>query len=684
MNRILFALMWIASVLPVAVMAADGDGEGSVRPDTRPLPETPLALKTLAVRDLRDVTTNLLTLSGRRLTVMVFLYPECPLSRQAIPVLNQIAEDLSRSGGAVLGLFHETVTRPEIEGFALDFKTRFPLLRDPGGQVARALQATTTPESFVVDATGRVRYAGRVDDQYRVRGIRRPAPEREDLQEAVRDVLAGVEVRVPRTRPVGCPLNRRDVPIDPAPLTKTGITYHRDIIRILNKHCLKCHSEGGVGPFTLTSYDDASDWMKTAIREIRARRMPPAQVESDVPLLEQNHLTDSEVLTLQAWLKSGMPEGDPADSAGLQMNGPPREWDPRMERPPDIILEQPTETHLGPKGKDVYWFINFELNRNEDLNMQAIQVLPRNSRIVHHALVGAVPKDEVGTMITRLSWQTPANEPGDQLPGYSAPHRLGFTPTINREGGVLAFKALPTYIPGVGAVSVSEGDEWTIPAGSDILLQMHYNRSGKQETDRCRVGIWLNRKPPSPERKVFWALMSTPFVVIPKGAKNVMLRGSFTLPEDYEAAGIYPHCHQIATQVGVVAYPPDGPATVLVRVPQWDFNWQSGAIFADPVWLPKGTRIEFTAIFDNTEDNPRNPHSPPVDVFLGEASDDEMIFPGIVLIGKNHPDPEGTRILRFVTEMVRGKEFRQLVQHKANYVADPDGTVRPKTQAQGN
>lgn len=239
--------MVIACLLSLASAAFAQDGEGSVHLDAAPLPATPLTLKSLDVTDLRDVRTNLLTLSGRQLTVMVFLYPECPLSRQAIPVLNQIAEELSKKGGVVLGLFRDVVTRPELEGFASEFKTRFPLLRDPGGNVAKVLHATTTPEAFVVDATGRIRYAGRVDDQYRVRGVRRPAPEREDLQEAVRDVLAGVDVRVPRTRPVGCPLNRKDDPVDPEP-GSTEVTYHREVIRILNTHCLKCHSEGGRRP----------------------------------------------------------------------------------------------------------------------------------------------------------------------------------------------------------------------------------------------------------------------------------------------------------------------------------------------------------------------------------------------------------------------------------------------------
>ncbi len=683
MNRILFALMWIASVLPVAVMAADGDGEGSVRPDTRPLPETPLALKTLAVRDLRDVTTNLLTLSGRRLTVMVFLYPECPLSRQAIPVLNQIAEDLSRSGGAVLGLFHETVTRPEIEGFALDFKTRFPLLRDPGGQVARALQATTTPEAFVLDATGRVRYAGRVDDQYRVRGVRRPAPEREDLQEAVRDVIAGVEVRVPRTRPVGCPLNREEDPTESEP-NGADITYHREVIRILNTHCLKCHSEGGVAPFTLTSYDDVTDWMKTALREIQARRMPPGQVESDIPLAGQNELSPTEVFTLRAWYKAGMPEGNPADSANLQMNHPPKDWDPAMGRPPDIIIEQPAETQLGPKGKDVYWMINFELNRSEDIRLEAMQLLPRTPRIIHHALISAVPHADLSSAVARFANDKPGIEPGDWIPGYNFKHGLGFVPSTPSGSGIMRYQMLPSYLPGSGGVFVPEGYDCTIPAHSDFLIQIHYNRSGKQETDRCRIGLWLNRKPVSADKKMFFVPWSSPFVVIPKGAKNAVLRGEFTLPDEYRVAAVYPHCHQVATQVSIVAHPPDGPATVLVRVPQWDFNWQAGIFLAEPIWLPKGTVLECTQIYDNTEDNPRNPHSPPANVYLGENTTDEMLFPGVILLGREHPDPKGTTVSRFLSEVARGDAFQQLVRHQPNYVVSPDGTVSQKPKAKAH
>jgi hypothetical protein len=174
---------------------------------------------------------------------------------------------------------------------------------------------------------------------------------------------------------------------------------------------------------------------------------------------------------------------------------------------------------------------------------------------------------------------------------------------------------------------------------------------------------------------------SSPFVVIPKGAKNVVLRGSFTLPADYQVAAVYPHCHQIATQVSIVAHPPDGPATVLVRVPQWDFNWQSGVFFADPIWLPKGTVLECTQIYNNTSDNPRNPHSPPTHVFLGENTDDEMMFPGVILLGKDKPDPSGALLIRFLAEAIRGKAFQNLVHHKPRYVAAPDGTVSSNPNA---
>ena len=678
--RVSALLVVVAWVLSSALAAFAQDGEGAVRPDPTPLPATPLTLKSLDVTDLRNVTTNLLTLSGRQLTVMVFLYPECPLSRQAIPVLNQIAEELSKKGGVVLGLFRDAVTRSDIEGFASEFKTRFPLLRDPGGKLATVLHATTTPEAFVVDATGRIRYAGRVDDQYRVRGVRRPAPEREDLQEAVRDVLAGVDVRVPRTRPVGCPLNRKEDPADPEPAS-TEVTYHREVIRILNTHCLKCHSEGGAAPFTLTSYDDVTDWMKTALREIRARRMPPAQVESELPIVGNNHLTSAEVVTLRAWYKAGMPEGNPADSAGLQLNGPQKDWDPAIGRPPDIIIEQPSETHLGPKGKDVYWFINFELNRSEDIQLQAIQLVPRNPRIVHHALLASVPHSDLAPAVARYAKESPGVEPGDRIPGYSVRHGLGFVPSVSSGDAGTRYQTLPSFLPGTGAAVVPKGHSWKIPAGSDLLIQMHYNRSGKQELEKSRIGIWIERKPVPPDKKVFWVNWSSPFVVIPKGAKNVVLRGSFTLPADYQVAAVYPHCHQIATQVSIVAHPPDGPATVLVRVPQWDFNWQTGVFFADPIWLPKGTVVECTQIYDNTSDNPRNPHSPPVHVFLGENTDNEMMFPGIILLGKDKPDPSGALLIRFLAEAIRGKAFQNLVHHKPRYVAAPDGTVSSNPNA---
>ena len=679
MRHLLRSLL-IPLVLWLAPLTHAEDGEGSVLPDPTPLPANPVPLRSLSIANLRGVLTNLAALAAPKATVVVFLYPDCPLSRQAVPVLNQIQDDLQRRGGTVLGVFHAKVTPSDIQGFALGFATKFTLIRDISGSLAAELKATTTPEAFVLDAEGRIRYAGRVDDRYRVRGVRRHAAEREDLQEAVRDVLAGVEVRIPRTRAVGCALERKPLPVESNASTNR-VTYHREVVRILNTHCVRCHVDGGIAPFSLANYDDVTDWMKTALREIQARRMPPAQAESDFPLAGQNQLSGSEIEALQLWFKGGMPEGNPADSAQLPPVVAPKGWDESLGGPPDIVLEQTADSQIGPKGQDIYWNVIFPMNLSSNVQVRAIQFLPSNRRVVHHALLMYAPHSDLESALARYATEAHGKEPGDWVPGYSYTHGLGFVPSLKGEGANMKYQGLPAYIPGVGAVSVPSDHDLKIPAGSDIMIQAHYIRTGKPERERSRIGIWLNRNPVSSDKKVFFTMWSGPFLVIPKGSKNVVLRGSFTLVDDYRVAGLCPHGHQVATEITITARPPGAPAMVLARIPQWDFNWQAPVNFEDPVWLPKGTVIECTQVFDNTADNPRNPHSPPRDSYLGENSEDEMMFPGILLFGKGHPDPESQLLLRFASEMNRATAFRRLINHQPRYVADPDGTVRPNLNA---
>ena len=212
-----------------------------------------------------------------------FLHPACPLAQRYGPVLAELADEFDPEGIRFVGVVCEFDAPEEITAYRDEYAIHFPFLIDGDFRLAEALDATTTPEVVLLDASGRTRYQGRIDDRYKVRGEKSPGVPEPELKNAILDLLAGREVALPATEAVGCPLDRPEVPTTPSQADHV-VTYSEDVLPFLHAQCQRCHSPGQVGPFTLTSYDDAVDWMEQAIEEIEARRMPPAQAESDFEL----------------------------------------------------------------------------------------------------------------------------------------------------------------------------------------------------------------------------------------------------------------------------------------------------------------------------------------------------------------------------------------------------------------
>ena len=678
-------LLWIlmsalSCRLTLAEMpSTEGEGSAETTAPVAPLPEGPLATAALRLNDLAGNPQPFAGFLGPNATVTVFLHPSCPLSQRAVPSLNNLSTALADQGVRVLGVIQPDVPIEEIQAFQKDYVIGFPLAIDLGGATAQAMDATVTPEAFVLDSRSMPRYAGRVDDQYLVRGVRRPAAQREDLAEALDDVLDGNPVRVPRTTPVGCPLERKVAEPQPAATPEKMLTFHKDIAPILNAHCQMCHSQGNVAPFELMTYDDASDWMKPGLREIEAHRMPPAQVESDFPLAHENSLTKTEIETIREWLHSGMEEGNPADSAHLPPPPNLNDW-PEDLGPPDIILEQSAPTTLVGKGPDLYRYVPFTLDNPEDLHIRAMQLRPSNRKLVHHALIGYCPSEDIRQLDPALLQENYGLLPGDSAPGYSTRHSFGIKPhTGNAEDGLPLVSGIMGYLPGQSATRLPDEADLVIPAHSDILTQFHFHRSGKMETDKSRIGIWLHK---DTEKKRYLAsstFLSGDFTVVPKGLKNFAVKTADPIPIDAWIYMIMPHCHQLGKTIDVTARLPGTDKDVtLVRCPNWDFNWQSTHQLAEPVFLPKGTILKSSVVYDNTDNNPRNPFRPAQHVFQGENSYDEMLLPILFFYADQEVDPQNAYWYRYGTKFRRAIFFRSLLEKKYDFEVMADGTVARK------
>ncbi|MFM7135708.1 MAG: redoxin family protein, partial [Planctomycetota bacterium] len=218
-----------------------------------------------------------------RAVCFAFLHPACPLAQEYGPVLGQLAKNFGDDGVRFVGVVCERDDPAEIETYRKTFGLAFPIHLDTDFGLAEALGATMTPEVVLVDRDRRIRYAGRIDDRYKIRGVMTPGDAEPELANAIQDLLAGREIRKPWTKAAGCPLDRPERPVAPAAAAATNSpTFAKDVLPFLHTNCQKCHSPNQAGPFNLLSYDDAVEWVELAIEEIEARRMPPAQIESDL------------------------------------------------------------------------------------------------------------------------------------------------------------------------------------------------------------------------------------------------------------------------------------------------------------------------------------------------------------------------------------------------------------------
>ena len=638
-------------------------------------PAGPLAADRLVLQGLDATPREFPDLLGPdgKAVCFAFLHPNCPLAQEYAPVLGSLAEEFTGAGIRFVGVICESDGPEEIEAYRKEFRIPFPIDLDSEFKLAEALGATVTPEVVLVDRDRQIRYAGRIDDRYKIRGVMSPETPDAELREAIVALVAGREIDNPRTEAVGCPLDRPQRPAPSSVPVEHSVTYHRDVLPFLHAQCQRCHSPGQAGPFSLLSYDDAVEWIDIGLEELEARRMPPAQIDSDLDFMGTKPPTAVEVAMLRAWVAAGKPEGNAADTPKL---APLPDYSLFQEDlgPPDIVLEQPELTQLGSHGNDLYRNIMFPLNRDEDLRVRAIQFLPGNRKVVHHALVGHLPRETAERAVREHGGRDGFSHPDDRAGGFQDSHGIGFRVPPVRDDGQPRAAFVSGYVPGVRATVAPDDAAVVIPAGCDLSAQVHYVRTGKLETESSRIGLWLEKQPP---RKVMNMIyLSGDFAVVPPGVTDFRVRGSYTLPQDADFVGVVPHTHRLARWVELRAtLPGEKQPLLLLRVPQWDYNWQSPYNLKQPRRFPAGTRFEAECSFDNSSANPRNPFKPPQNVWHNETIDDEMLLPMFMFASEKPLDAKGESFKKFYFTIVRSLLLRRLVDHRFKYVADPQGNV---------
>lgn len=584
--------------LPLAVLVA-ADATPS-EPGTEPV-RPPV---TFGMIDLAGQTHQLGENEEGRTRAFVFLSIECPIANTYTKTLNELHDSLGERGlsADLYGVISDpTVTRSKAAAHYEEFEARFPVLFDASGELARALSPTHTPEAFVIDATGNLVYRGKIDDAYKALGRRRPNAQHMFLADAIHAAVQSEPVKVSQTEPIGCIFETL-----PAEAADSSITYNRHIAPIIHTRCMTCHREGQVAPFPLTKYEEAAKRAGQLAQVTGDRLMPPWKpVPGHAKFVGERWLTDRQIDLFRRWADSGRAEGDPADLPPL-----PEFADGWRLGEPDLVLTMTEPFTIPADGPDIFQHFVIPIDVPEDKLVAAFEFRPGNKRVVHHAINYLDAKG----IARKLDAATPE-------PGYESFGGPGFAPSGSIGGWSVG--NTPRPLP-------NEMGRY-LQKGSDLVMEVHYHPSGKEETDQSSVGLYFIDKPieqsltePGKVVRAFW--MANYELDLPPGESDYRRSTTYTLPKDVTLVGIVPHMHLLGKMMTVTATLPDDTQKTLVEVVDWDFNWQDEYYYERPFVLPAGTRLDVEASYDNSPENPANPSSPPRRVTWGDETTDEMLF----------------------------------------------------------
>jgi peroxiredoxin len=582
--RVHAAALALPMVVGALIWSLAGPGPRAASQDSD-TPATSLG-KSIARLDLKDTAGKTWTVSdlqGKKAVVVLFLGTQCPINNAYLPRLAEMHKTYAGKGVQFLAINSNKQDTPDkIAAHAREFAIPFPVLRDNNYQAADLFGARRTPEAFVLDGNLKIRYQGRIDDQFGV-GFQRPQPTRHDLVLALDEVLAGKQVSQATTPVAGCLIGRTK-----EPAAQASITYGKQVSRIIQNRCQECHRPGQIGPMELMNYDDVASWSAMIREVVTDKRMPPwyADPQHHGQFANERALARDEYDTLLKWIDLGCPRGDDSDLP------PARQFaDGWLIGKPDVVIEMPEEFKVpakAPKTGVRYQTFFVKTNFAEDKWIQAAEAKPGNRGVVHHILAYV----------------------GGGKGADFADDGLG--------AGILA-----GYAPGELGSVYPAGAAKKLPKGATIRFQMHYTPNGVEGMDRSMVGLIFAKEPPKFEVKTK-AVLNRSFA-IPPGAANHEVRSEAVFKKDAILYNLLPHMHLRGKDFKYDVVYPDGKTATLLWVPRYDFAWQATYHLKEPLRLPAGTKIKCVAHFNNTAGNTWNP-DPTAKVIWGEQTWEEMMI----------------------------------------------------------
>ncbi len=376
-------------------------------------------------------------------------------------------------------------------------------------------------------------------------------------------------------------------------------TFYKDAQPVLEANCVGCHRPGEAAPMSFLSYKEVRPYAAAIKMSVSQKRMPPWNADPHVNKFSNDRsLSPADMQTLIDWVSAGAPEGNPKDAQPLKRDFATG-W---AIGKPDVVIEMPTDFTVPASGTIDYHYVILPTNFKQDTWISAAEARPANRAVNHHIIAFI-------------------REPGNKWM-RDAQYGVPFIPTKDT-GGIGSAEFLAGYAPGTVPDLMKPGQGKLVKAGSDIVFQLHWTANGKEATDKAKLGLVFAKT--TPTERVFTLAATNGRFEIPAGAPNHQVDSKITLYEDTVLEALVPHMHVRGKAFTMRAVLPDGQIKNLLDVPHYDFNWQHTYRLAEPMKLPKGTRIEASAWYDNSPNNKYNPDPTKV-VKWGDQSWEEMMI----------------------------------------------------------
>jgi peroxiredoxin len=602
----------LAPLFALYITILPGPSQAADPPTASPLGKS---IENFRLADFRGKDFALADLASSKAVVVAFVGVECPLVAHYASRLQSLAGQYADKGVAVVLIdANQQDSLTELAAFARKHKLEIPVLKDPGNGVADAFGAERTPEVFLLDGERRVVYYGRIDDQFTY-GKHRPKADVAYLTTALDQLLAGEKIATAHAETVGCHIGRVLTP-----KTNSDVTYSKQIARIFQNHCTNCHRPGEIGPFSLTSYDEAVGWAEMINEVVQEQRMPPWHANpAHGKFRNDARLSDEEKDQIKRWVAAGAPEGEKKDLPA------PRKYTVGWQiGEPDKIVYMGDKPYSVPATGEVrYQYFVVDPGFTEDKWVQLAECRPGNRAVVHHIIVAVMPSGQ------RLS------------------------------GEDFASNWLTATAPGARPLMLPDGLAKHVPAGSRLVFQMHYTPNGTAQEDRSCVGFKF-ADPKTVKKVVATDKAANPGFRIPPGADNHKVEAFHRFDRDMLMLAMFPHMHLRGKAFRYTATYPDGQSEILLDVPHYDFGWQNSYEFLEAKRMPKGTKLHCEAWFDNSEANLANP-DPTATVRWGDQTWEEMMIgyfdatPADQELKVDQADAVGPRTAKFLALSKDGK-----------------------------